>query len=468
MARSTRNGGAVLEPRNGTEVASSFQLNTDQLELLAKLNGLTNNSNKGTLLTADRDIKYHKSSVILIPEGMSMEQLEVAARKKAQELNKIHEFSRVFDYRPDDGAHAATQVIHRMFGMTVGVETKTMFGDIPPRFRTIKVSHNRTVEVPWGKLELAALPGAVVQFAAGHNKSGPIFVISVESPKKHADKIEAFFDAVSDELRLNSIYRGKPLEVEADGELKFLDVSTFNPTQIVFSSEVRRHLSAGVFGLIRYTDASRRANLSTKRAVLAYGPYGTGKTSLGMIAAQECVENGWTYLKVNAQNVDALRQAFQTAALYGPAVLFIEDIDRYTPKSTDVDAMSELLDIFDGIGTKNSKLVVVMTTNHIERVPPGMLRPGRLDYVIEVSGLDRVGTEDLIRAVVPESMLEDDIDFDAVYAVMQDWQPAWIKGAASRASDLGMARDGDVYVSGDMKVAWFKDPDGNILNVAGR
>ena len=32
----------------------------------------------------------------------------------------------------------------------------------------------------------------------------------------------------------------------------------------------------------------------------------------------------------------------------------------------------------------------------------------------------------------------------------------------------GMTRDGDVYASGDMKVAWFKDPDGNILNVAGR
>ena len=32
----------------------------------------------------------------------------------------------------------------------------------------------------------------------------------------------------------------------------------------------------------------------------------------------------------------------------------------------------------------------------------------------------------------------------------------------------GMTRDGDVHVGGDMKVAWFKDPDGNILNIAGR
>lgn len=27
---------------------------------------------------------------------------------------------------------------------------------------------------------------------------------------------------------------------------------------------------------------------------------------------------------------------------------------------------------------------------------------------------------------------------------------------------------GDIHVSGDMKVAWFKDPDGNILNLASR
>jgi len=28
-----------------------------------------------------------------------------------------------------------------------------------------------------------------------------------------------------------------------------------------------------------------------------------------------------------------------------------------------------------------------------------------------------------------------------------------------------MKREGDIHIGGDMKVAWFKDPDGNILNV---
>jgi catechol 2,3-dioxygenase-like lactoylglutathione lyase family enzyme len=31
-----------------------------------------------------------------------------------------------------------------------------------------------------------------------------------------------------------------------------------------------------------------------------------------------------------------------------------------------------------------------------------------------------------------------------------------------------MIRRGDIHLAGDMKVAWFKDPDGNILNIVNR
>ena len=43
------------------------------------------------------------------------------------------------------------------------------------------------------------------------------------------------------------------------------------------------------------------------------------------------------------------------------------------------------------------------------------------------------------------------------------------KGVQFEHYDMpGMTLDGDVHVAGDMKVAWFKDPDGNILNVVNR
>lgn len=40
------------------------------------------------------------------------------------------------------------------------------------------------------------------------------------------------------------------------------------------------------------------------------------------------------------------------------------------------------------------------------------------------------------------------------------------KGVKFEHYDLpGMKRTGDIHIGGDMKVAWFKAPDGNILNV---
>ena len=43
------------------------------------------------------------------------------------------------------------------------------------------------------------------------------------------------------------------------------------------------------------------------------------------------------------------------------------------------------------------------------------------------------------------------------------------KGVSFEHYDLpDTTRRGDVHVSGDVKVAWFKDPDGNILSVVNR
>jgi len=40
------------------------------------------------------------------------------------------------------------------------------------------------------------------------------------------------------------------------------------------------------------------------------------------------------------------------------------------------------------------------------------------------------------------------------------------KGVRFEHYDMpGLKREGDIHVAGSMKVAWFKDPDGNILNI---
>jgi catechol 2,3-dioxygenase-like lactoylglutathione lyase family enzyme len=43
------------------------------------------------------------------------------------------------------------------------------------------------------------------------------------------------------------------------------------------------------------------------------------------------------------------------------------------------------------------------------------------------------------------------------------------KGISFEHYDMpDVTREGDVHIGGNMKVAWFKDPDGNILNIISR
>jgi len=43
------------------------------------------------------------------------------------------------------------------------------------------------------------------------------------------------------------------------------------------------------------------------------------------------------------------------------------------------------------------------------------------------------------------------------------------KGVRFEHYDLpGLERSGDIHKGGDMQVAWFKDPDGNILNIVNK
>jgi catechol 2,3-dioxygenase-like lactoylglutathione lyase family enzyme len=54
-------------------------------------------------------------------------------------------------------------------------------------------------------------------------------------------------------------------------------------------------------------------------------------------------------------------------------------------------------------------------------------------------------------------------DIDAVVRTLKS------KGVTFEHYDMPNTKhEGDVHVSGGMKVAWFKDPDGNILSVANR
>lgn len=434
------------------------------------LGSLAQQAQLGDQIITGDEVRFHAdgSQYIVLPEGWTFSKAErVIARLKADQ-EKITRFPRQFNYRPNDGAVASANVMKRMFGMALGKTLRTFFGDKPPSTITVAIAHNKKITVPWGLVELPGLPGLQFDLGiAGHRDYGPIFSIVAEGPNRYRKQVEAFFEAVERELATNSIYRGQALSGAND--LDFINLAGFDPTKIVFSTDVTDILEHALWGTLKHTSALELDDIAIKRALLLYGPYGTGKSSVGQITGQIATRNGWTTLI--SKPGDKVADVLRTARLYEPAVVFIEDID--TQASSGLSShVTELLDVFDGIVAKDSKIVMVLTTNKVETIHKGLLRPGRVDYAVEVGMLDQPGVERLIKAVIPANVLDDNVDYDAVFAAADSFGPAFVKAVTTRAKTWALINNegNPNYRIGTRELVGAAEslrPQMNLLNAAG-
>lgn len=389
-------------------------------------------------------IEYHSLPTIVLPDDKPASKIIEILRAKQEEQETVSNFSKMFNYRMKDGAVAASHVLKSMFGVSVGMETQTLFGKNPPQLIEVEIGPHETIQVPWGAIRIPQLGNAEMYLGGTRSSDyGTVFVVQVEAKRMYNKEIKEFFAQIEEQLRTSSIYRGKA--VAGADELKFIrDLEKFDANKIVFASGIKQQLDAAVFSVLRHPHSFRNEGIPIKRAVLLYGPYGTGKTSVGMMLAKEAQANGWTFLMARPGK-DKVEDVLTTARLYAPAVVWVEDIDTDTGDA-DPKAVSKMLDAFDGVTSKAGEIMICMSSNHIDRVPPGMLRPGRLDYVLKIAELDRVGVEQLIRVLVDPRKLSDNVDFDAVYEQMippnaaSAFLPAFVRATADRARSFAISR----------------------------
>jgi len=179
--------------------------------------------------------------------------------------------------------------------------------------------------------------------------------------------------------------RSEVLEIE-EPSLSFSDIGGYEPVKQM----VRKTL-------IRALQRPQRAELAAlplPRGLLIYGPPGTGKTLFAKALARETslpfinlrTENLFgQYLGQSGQRVrDAIHLAEQAA----PAIVFVDEIDRFgTRSSGSTDgSMQETARVFaqmlEWLGDPARKSIIVGTTNRPEALDAAFLRPGRFSYCV--------------------------------------------------------------------------------------
>lgn len=386
----------------------------------------------GGRITEESGIAYHDGRQILLPNGMTLKSAAKLVTAQATAMEENHTFTKVFRYRPWDGAYALQETLKELFGVGgQGKPIHTFFGSTPPEYRNVEIAPGQEVRVPWGLIDFPVLEAEIRTGVSNDPTYGLLFQASVTAPKKYEAQIEGLWVAVQDFLERKSIYKGKSIvgvgRQSRDGfeYPTFLDPYATDPAKVAYKREVFDRLNASVWGPIRTANLQRQAGLKLNRKTLLYGPYGTGKSLAGGLTARVAADCGWTFIQCKTGEED-LNKVLKTAELYAPSVVFIEDID--TLIESDPKKMSELLEMFDGVSSKNKEVMVLMTSNHADALSKGMTRVGRIDASIEIGDLDREAIQKLIQATFEAHTLGDEIDYELIYEAMSGYEPAFIMG----------------------------------------
>lgn len=417
-----------------------------EVEALAQLRKL------GGELFKEEDIIFEGTKLI-VPEKMSLKDLEKYIQLKMAEEAETAEWHRTYRFRPWDGAAALERAFRDTFGQLIHTGVKSLFGKEPPQFVEIEVGFREYQTIPWGVMKLGFMPDVEFELGATRDPEyGLLFQLHASGPKRRRYEVEGIFQLVDAELNRQSLYRGKAF----DGAQKpgFIDLERVTKDKVVYAEDVFTQLEASVWTPIRWARELRSAGVQLKSAVLLHGTFGVGKTLAAYLTAQECVANGWTFILVRPGQ-DDFNEAIQTARLYEPAVVFIEDLDTIASAEQEQDRISHLLDVFDGVRSKGAEVMVVLTTNYPEKIHKGMVRPGRLDAVIEITAPDREGIIRLCKTLTPEHLLDSSIPdetytdpetketvwgWDAVAEAMDSYLPAFVREACDRAVKYALAR----------------------------
>ena len=400
---------------------------------------------------------------LVVPEGMPIPaaiELLAAKERSEQQIVSVNEKVRCF---PWDGAFALRQAMDEVFGIALddGREVDGLFGKVKLNAQTfaIEVGFGQTVQVPWGQFKIAATDNPDqnwLQCDTYFEQNQVIFQIVGQVQRKYLPLVSKVAARVREIVAERSIYRGKAVRIrfrDEDGDViplaepKFFEVDHFRDGPI-FSRDIQRMVNTNVYTPLVAPEACEAAGVPFKRGVLLAGPFGTGKTLVAHEVAKKATQNGITFLYL--EDVRELVDGLRFAQMYQPCVVFAEDLDRATEGDTRTVSIDSILNTLDGVDTKSSQVMVVCTTNNLERINQAILRPGRFDAIIPVEPPDSEAVIKLVKRYAGVLLNEED-DLSEVGRKCSGMIPAIIREIVERSKLEVIARTGDIATFGSIK-----------------
>jgi len=200
---------------------------------------------------------------------------------------------------------------------------------------------------------------------------------------------------------------------------------------------------------LAHPDVAERYGVSPPKAVILFGPPGTGKTSFAKAISSRL---GWPFVELFPSRMAAtgtgglaasLREAFAEMAELDELVLFIDEVEEIATARTgastaELGVTNELLKLIPAFRQHDSRLLVC-ATNAVHSLDSAFLRPGRFDYVIPVGPPDPPARNAVWRRYLRTA--NGGIDVDRLVTASEYFTPADIEFAARKGAQAAFERE---------------------------
>lgn len=211
----------------------------------------------------------------------------------------------------------------------------------------------------------------------------------------------------------------------------------------------------------------QKIGIEPPKGILLFGPPGTGKTLLAKAVAASTnstfiqIVGSELVQKFIGEGAKLVKEIFDLAREKAPTIVFIDELDSLAANRIELGTSGErevqrtfmqFLAEIDGFKPLDN-VKIIGCTNRKDILDPAILRPGRLDRLIEVGFPDVKGVEQIIKIHTKRMSLPKGFKYKSLAKELVGMSGAEIKAVATEAGYMAIRDDRYIVTRADFLVA---------------